>query len=586
LRAFRPRDVFHLRRIRDIDVSPEGDAVAYTLADPDPTPGGVQRRIYRLGGAAQDPEPLTRGPADRLPSFAPDGRHLAFLRSLDGSEQIHLLPLAGGEALQLTALGAGVRAYAWGPQGQQLAVLSSVGPPGRTMDQVFHFALDGTWRQLSEDAFDHQGPSFAPDGRALACLLVRRSGPPACALAVVPTDGGPWRRLSEWQEVWSEPLFAPDGASVYAIGRRLDEAPRLYRVSVEGGPPAAVADEPWPDAFADLPELRLVGDGQRLLALCRRRGVRVLAHLSLSTRRWQFASEPGRLVQAFAASIDGERVALLAGAPAEPPEVELRDESGRLLLRSDHHDLFRADVHFMPEEPLGETDGARLLLPEPLPLARGLAVLPGDTADGATGGAGSLLAQALCGHGLAVLRVPLRAADAAEDPAALAKDVLDLAQAAMSRLPEHARRVALCGSGVGGYVALRLLCVSADFRAAAVLGAATDLIGLFASGDLAAATGIPNWPAPWESPELYVERSPLLQAGDLRAPLLLVGGEEDRVAPPAQVRELAHALRCLGRIVREEVHQGLGRDLAEAPLRVQAQVMGEVAGWLVDHLAQ
>jgi len=38
--------------------------------------------------------------------------------------------------------------------------------------------------------------------------------------------------------------------------------------------------------------------------------------------------------------------------------------------------------------------------------------------------------------------------------------------------------------------------------------------------------------------------------------------------------------------VREEVHQGLGRDLAEAPLRVQAQVMGEVAGWLVDHLAQ
>ena len=41
---------------------------------------------------------LTAGPADSAPRFSPDGTSIAFLRKVGDSAQLHLIPLAGGEA--------------------------------------------------------------------------------------------------------------------------------------------------------------------------------------------------------------------------------------------------------------------------------------------------------------------------------------------------------------------------------------------------------------------------------------------------------------------------------------------------------
>src|SRR4029079_6868395 len=98
--------------------------------------------------APRHPRPSTRRRTlgarhDRHPRFSPDGWTLAFIsdrrRLLDEEiagqapegkvredrDQVHLLPLDGGEAHRLTDLPRGVEAFEWAPDGSRLVVVSA-----------------------------------------------------------------------------------------------------------------------------------------------------------------------------------------------------------------------------------------------------------------------------------------------------------------------------------------------------------------------------------------------------------------------------------------------------------------------------
>ena len=102
-------------------------------------------RVRPTDGEA--PRQLTLGAKhDRQPRFSPDGRTLAFLSDRRAvveeepdrasqregprppartSDQVHLLPLDGGEARRLTDLPRGVDAFEWSPDGTRLVVVSA-----------------------------------------------------------------------------------------------------------------------------------------------------------------------------------------------------------------------------------------------------------------------------------------------------------------------------------------------------------------------------------------------------------------------------------------------------------------------------
>ena len=136
-RPARPDDLYRLAVPFDPRLSPDGRIVAFTVKR-------SRRRARRLPARdlARADRRLGAGPArhdrrrtDRHPRFSPDGRTLAFIsdrrllveeepdrpkeaKDRQDCDQVHLLPLDGGEARRLTDLPRGVNDFAWSPDGR------------------------------------------------------------------------------------------------------------------------------------------------------------------------------------------------------------------------------------------------------------------------------------------------------------------------------------------------------------------------------------------------------------------------------------------------------------------------------------
>lgn len=58
--------------------------------------------------------------------FSPDGKTILFIRSVENKPQLFMLPLSGGEALQLTDFRYGVNNPVWSPQGDKIAFTATI----------------------------------------------------------------------------------------------------------------------------------------------------------------------------------------------------------------------------------------------------------------------------------------------------------------------------------------------------------------------------------------------------------------------------------------------------------------------------
>lgn len=117
------KEVLSLEGIGDVQISPDGTAVAYEVASADWEENRYDREIWLARGTSE-PFQLTRTAEEgsSRPRWSPDGRWIAFLADRGDGAQIWLIRTDGGEARALTAVEDGVSSFEWSPDGRSMAV--------------------------------------------------------------------------------------------------------------------------------------------------------------------------------------------------------------------------------------------------------------------------------------------------------------------------------------------------------------------------------------------------------------------------------------------------------------------------------
>lgn len=112
-------------------------------------------------------------------------------------------------------------------------------------------------------------------------------------------------------------------------------------------------------------------------------------------------------------------------------------------------------------------------------------------------------------------------------------------------------RVGAIGASFGGFMT-QLVITETDMFAAAISHAGISNITSYWGdgfwGYLYSSVASAN-SYPWDSPEIYVDQSPIFRANQINTPLLLLHGMSDTNVPPAESTQLYTALKLLGRDV-------------------------------------
>ncbi|MBD2699790.1 S9 family peptidase [Spirosoma sp. BT702] len=152
-------DLTRIKQVGGIEISPDGQRAVYILTTIEANPDQKEEYDYKTHIYLTDLKPgdtkaLTRGPESaRQATWSPDGKRIAFVRTIKAKSQIFVMPLDGGEAWQLTNSTYGATTPLWSPDGKRIAFTSGVGMAQMLTDSLLNPSKNGPSWSLEKPGF-------------------------------------------------------------------------------------------------------------------------------------------------------------------------------------------------------------------------------------------------------------------------------------------------------------------------------------------------------------------------------------------------------------------------------------------------
>lgn len=126
-RAFTIEDLYRVKSISDVHISPDGKSVIYTVATPDLPRASRATQLWMMDIDGRNARQITTGETSSAsPIFSPDGRWISFINSKDSN--LYVMPASGGEARKVTNISTGVADPLWSPDSKWIAFSTDVYP--------------------------------------------------------------------------------------------------------------------------------------------------------------------------------------------------------------------------------------------------------------------------------------------------------------------------------------------------------------------------------------------------------------------------------------------------------------------------
>ncbi len=402
-RPLKVDDLFRIQDVRDPQLSPDGQWIAYVVSTTDAKGDKSSTDIWMVSFDGQTTRRITYSTeSESSPRWSPDGKFLSFTSSRPGpnkGSQIWVLDLRGGEARQLTDIKGRLQSYEWSPDSKRMAMV--IGDPDPEADgepaaganakppkpivldrykikqdvqgylqtgrksYIYLYEIEAKkLDRLTKGKTDEGSPSWSPDGSKIAFLTNRNADPdrtPSSQIFVSEAQAGSTEKAVTpitSRGGGGAPQWSPDGKWLAFL--ETDELKydaysmqhlTLVMADGSGAPTRLKASE---ELDRGVSNLRFSRDGKSIAFLVTDNRSVYPARANLAGGKAERLMEPPIVVSNWNQSND--KTIVISGDNSKPGEI-YAFEGGKLRQLTRHNDSLLAELNLPPTEEVGFTSG-------------------------------------------------------------------------------------------------------------------------------------------------------------------------------------------------------------------------------------
>lgn len=640
-------DIAHLdkiHRVADPQFSPDGKSIVIVVSRPNYAEDRYDADLVLVDISSGLERTLTHDRrAVSSPRWSPAGDRLAFLATgANAKPQMFVMPMTGGDAVQITKSITGIQQFAWRPDGKMIAFASADEPAKKTGEEKFNDSFEvgnddflvkeaalpthlwlvpseggeprrltsGSWTlPISHPPSSPASPiAWSPDGQSIAFVQVEtpHSGDgDRSTLQILDVQSGQIHGLTGRTKHEGYPAFSPDGTRIaYWFPRdgQTKNVNEIYWVPAAGGEGTNVTR----GIDRNIQRAIWTPDGKSLLVGANDGttvGLWIQPLDGSAARRVPL----GKVCANSAFWVDvamGPRgeIAFAGSEPQHPAELYyLASANGPVKRLTD----FNQEVAALE---LGKTETIEWEGPDGLHMD-GVVTYPPDFAAGrkyplvlyihggprsASKEVFSSRAQLLAANGWVIFEPNYRGSDNLGNAFQAAiwsdsgdgpgRDVMSGVELLKKRGWVDETRMAVSGWSYGGYMTTWLLGHYQVWKVAIAGAAVTNWLDQYNLGDSNVRRGAAFGGSPYVGDHMaaYLEQSPITYASKIKAPTLILSDTGDYRVPITQSYELYHALKDNGVPAKFFAYPVSGHSPSD-PVR-QRDVDRRWIGWLKEYL--